>query len=330
MVTTRQQYTEAFGVFQAFTLGTVLLVGACLAMPIQMLPLRALTNPTADKAMWIAEAILYLVLAWWFSRNLIGAVTGLLIGFATRFAASTLIFLLSQITLTQIFTADGSKGVLHMVAVVIAVLALLLSFRALLVNLGLTHTQAAKDNGKKTRMAFDNRVLTSAPAKPSAPARVPLVLSPEDGISEITERPATHLQPPADFNPVYARDDVPGTLTIPASVILESVPEAKTILSPGYGIGIRLAYLVPQLPRGTAWLTWKQVFEKGVPPMANVDTARLEPEFTSRWIRLSPKHYVTQVPSSYFKTKKTPPPWLSLPEVEQEADITFKASTGAA
>lgn len=325
MVTTRQQYTEAFGIFQVFTLGTVLLIGACLAIPVQMLPLRALSTPMADMAMWIAEVVLYLALAWWFSRNLTGAVAGLLIGFATRFASSVLIFLLSQISLAQIFTFDGRQGVFHLVAMVIALLALLLSFRPLLVNLGLAQTQAAEENGKKTRMAFDNRVLTPPPAKPAKPAHVPLVLSPEDAISSPTERPPTHLQPPEDFNPIFARDDVPGTITIPASVILESVPEAKTILAPGYGISIRLAYIVPQLPRGTAWLTWKQVFEKGVPPMANVDTARLEPEFISRWIRLAPKHYVMQVPNSYFTTKKTTPAWLSLPEVEQEAEITFKA-----
>lgn len=325
MVTTRQQYTEAFGILQAFTLGTVLLVGACLAIPISMLPLRVLTTQQSDIALWVGEAVLYLVLAWLFSRKLTGALAGLGLGFATRLVASVLIFLLSKISLTQIFTFDGRQGIFHLVAVVEAVLALLLSYRALLVNMGIAQTMAPKDNGKKTRMAFDNRVLTPSPTKPPAPVHIPLVLSPEDGISTVTEKPATHLQPPVDFNPIFARDDMPGMITIPASVILESVPEAKTILTPGYGISIRLAYIIPQLPRGTAWLTWKQVFEKGVPPMANVDTSRLEPEFTSRWVRLSPKHYVTQVPSSYFKTKKTPPAWLSLPEVEQEAEITFKA-----
>jgi len=325
MVTTRQQYTEAFGIFQVFTLGTVLLVGACLAIPVQMLPLSMLSTPHADIALWIVETVLYLALAWGFSRNLVGALVGLGLGFGTRFVAGILIFLLSQTSFSELVVFGGRQGVFHLVAAVIAVLALLLSFRALLVNLGLAQTLAAEENGKKTRMAFDNRVLTPPPAKPAKPAHVPLVLSPEDAISSPTERPMTHLQPPGDFNPILARDDVPGTITIPASVILESVPEAKTILTTGYGISIRLAYIVPQLPRGTVWLTWKQVFEKGVPPMANVDTARQEPEFISRWIRLSPKHYVTQVPSSYFKTKKTTPAWLSLPEVEQEAEITFKA-----
>lgn len=325
MVTTRQHYTEVFGIVQVFTLGTVLLVGACLAIPTQMLPLRALATPTADIAMWIAEVVLYLALAWWFSRSLNGAVAGLLIGFATRFVASVLIFLLSQISLAQIFTFDGRHGVFHLMAMVIALLALLLSFRPLLVNLGLAHTQATEESGKKTRMAFDNRVLTPASAKPAQPAHVPLVLSPGDGTASTAAMPSTHLQPPADFTPVLANEKVTGTITVPVSLILESVPEAKTILAPGYGVSIRLAYIVPQLQRGTVWLTWRQVFEKGVPPMPNVDIARLEPEFANRWIRLAPKHYVTQVPSSYFKTKKTPPAWLALPEVEQEAEITFKA-----
>ncbi|MHB0936767.1 MAG: hypothetical protein ACYDCO_23255 [Armatimonadota bacterium] len=325
MVTTRQQYTEAFGIVQVFTLGTVLLVGACLAIPIQMLPLSMLSTSTADIVLWIVEAVLYLALSWWFSRNTVGVLVGVGLGLGTRFVANILIFLLSSTSFTELFAFGGRQGVAHMVAVVVAVLALVLSFRALLINLGIAQQLAPKDNEKKTRMAFDNRVLTPSPTRPPAPVHVPLVLSPEDGISTPTERPATHLQPPEDFNAIFAREDTPGTLTIPASVILESVPEAKTILAPGYGISIRLAYIVPQLPRGTVWLTWKQVFEKGVPPMANVDTARLEPEFISRWIRLSPKHYVTQVPSSYFKTKKTTPAWLSLPEVEQEAEITFKA-----
>jgi hypothetical protein len=147
----------------------------------------------------------------------------------------------------------------------------------------------------------------------------------DDGETD-TGEPATHLHPPADFNPILAREDITGTITLPASLILESVPEAKTILAPGYGLSIRLAYIVPQLPRGTVWLTWRQVFEKGVPPMPNKDTAKLEEEFINRWIRLFPRNYVLQVPSSYFNSTKTPPAWMKLPEIENESEITFHAT----
>ena len=48
--------------------------------------------------------------------------------------------------------------------------------------------------------------------------------------------------------------------------------------------------------------------------MPNVDTARLEPEFYSRWIRVPARYYALQVPREYYKGKKVPPTWMRLPE----------------
>jgi len=322
MVTSRQHYTEVFGILHAFTLGTVLLVGACLAWPVQMLPLSSLNTPKADSALWIAEGVLYLLLSFLFARNLVGTIAGVVLGFVTRIAASALIFLLVPTNYSELFAFGGGRGLFHALAVIIAVLALAVSFRTLLANFSLSRLTAPAKGGGKTRFAFENRPLPSA-AKPQATAKVPLVLPLEGETQTANGEPATHLYPPEDFTTILPRDDAIGTVTIPAAVILESVPEAKSILNPGYKINIRMSYIVPQLPRATVWLTWRQIFEKGAPPMPNVDTAKLEPEFQNRWVRIHARHYVTQVPRDYFQTKNPTPAWLKLPAVEQEADISF-------
>lgn len=317
MVTTRQQYIQVFGTFQVFTLGTVLIIGACLAWPVQMIPLRPVNTPQADMALWIVETVLYLGFAAFFSRNINGTIAGFVLGFLLRLVASALMFLLVSIPLSKLFVIGGEQGLLHALATAIALLALTLSFRTLLANLGLVKIHTPVEPAGKTRIAFDNRSLPAS--KSRAGAKVPLVLPPEGAAADS----ATCLRPPDDLKPILAQESITGSVTVPASLILESVPEAKSILIPGYGIDIRLAYLVPQLSRGTAWLTWRQVFEKGVPPMPNVDTTRLEQDFIGRWIRLAPRNYITQVPSSYFSTAKSTPVWMKLPPIEQEAEIVF-------
>jgi len=324
MVTTRQHYIVIFGIPQAFTLGAVLIAGACLVWPVQLLPFRALNSPAIDITLWIVEAVLYVGIALFFSRNAGGAIAGLVLGYIIRLAANALIFLLVSLPLADLFVFGGERGLLHALAVVIALLALSLSFRPLLVNIGLPQAKSPVKNGSKTRVAFDNRQLPTSARQQAQSRRSPGGQSEEVGEIISSEQGAA-LHPPADFNPILPREDVAGTLTIQTGILLDSVPEAKSILAPNYGISIRLAYIVPQLPRGTVWLTWRQVFEKGVPPMETVDTTRLEQQFINRWIRLSPRQYITQVPAIYFEKQKTTPAWMKLPAIEQEAEITFES-----
>lgn|GEM_PF-1931391 len=324
MVTTRQHCIQTFGIPQVFTLGAVLIAGACLVWPVRLLPLRALNSPTVDVMLWVVEAVLYLAIALLFSRNANGAFVGVALGFIVRLAANALIFLLVSIPLADLFVFGGERGLLHALAIVIAMLALALSFHHLLANIGLPQAEPSVKNGGKTRVAFDTHP-KPASIRQQAPSRTSPGRPSEEAGETMSSEQGTYLHPPADFNPILPREDVAGTLTIQASLILESVPEAKSILAPNYGISIRLACIVPQLPRGTVWLSWRQVFENGVPPMEKVDTARLEQQFINRWIRLSPRHYITQVPAIYFEKQKTKPAWMKLPAFEQEAEITFES-----
>ena len=303
-------------------LGTILLVGACTAPFLNMLTLPLSTShmQLLDLALWIVEALLYLFLGWLFSRRMVGVVMAFALGFTTRILASMLIFLLVHAPFSALFSISSTYGLSHLLAIIIAVLALALSFRSLLMQFGLKPVQLMSPSGNRVRFSFENAAAVAS--KTTRQVKVPLVLS--DG-SDPQENgvPPTHLHPPDDFPPVLAKDDITGTIDIPASVILESVPEARHILNSAYAIPVRIAFFVPQLPRATVWLTWKQAFEKGVPSIPNVDTARLEPEFFSRWIRIPARYYVTQIPRQHFQATKTPPAWMKLREVEQEADIKF-------
>ena len=314
---TSRQHNEKFGVPQLLALGALLLVGACL-VPVLKIANPAQLNRPLDLALWIVEGLAYLLLGWLLARQAAGAIFALALGFATRIVASVLISLLTKI---PVFAITG-YWIAHLLAVLIAVLALSISFRGLLRRTESTRATKAKD---KVHFSFDRT--TNAPRKAPDPITTPQVplgmeeLSFDDGATEQT----MHLRPPEDFAPVLARNDITGTINIPASVILESVPEARSILNSASAVSVRLAVIVPQMSRATIWLTWQQAFDKGVPAIANIDTAKLEPEFYSRWIRVPARYYVLQVPQEHFKVKKVQPSWMQLPELENEAEITFTA-----
>lgn len=329
---------QAFDAFQLLILGALLFAGAIIGCVMTLVIHDIKGIPTLDIALWVVEGILYLVLAATFARQAAGAIGGLFLGFVTRLVASTLIALLARKP-ESIIAFDGQNWMLHAVAIVVTALAFVIVYRPWLSSMaGGTHrsTSAAKTSapsnapakhapaksGKNSQFNFNTR--------PAAPARnvsssTPYMPGPPLGgvnTGEGEDLPPTHLRPPENFTPVLPREDVIGEVTIPGSIILESVPEAKGLITASTQARIRLAYIVPQLSRGTVWLFWQQVFERGVPSMMGEQVS--DGEFRGRWIAIPPRYYVPQVPRDDFTSVKTPPAWMNLPEVPQEAEIKFQ------
>lgn len=133
-----------------------------------------------------------------------------------------------------------------------------------------------------------------------------------------------HLRPPDDFMPITPTENVFGAVTIPGHVVLASVPEAAVVITPDQSVTIRLAFLVPQLNRAVAWLTWQQIFNRE--PEGGGEPTALS--LRDRWVRIPAQYYVLQVPPEYYERKRTSSAWLSLPEVPQEANLRFEESCG--
>ncbi len=106
-------------------------------------------------------------------------------------------------------------------------------------------------------------------------------------------------------------------------VVLESVPESKEFLEPDTLVNFPIAYLIPQLHRGTAWLTWEQLFGRSGAESANPIPVEREAEFRHRWVRLYAKYYVSQIPPELFNSKKSAPSWFRQTEVPQEHGVKF-------
>ncbi|HOF87521.1 MAG TPA: hypothetical protein PLZ36_05370, partial [Armatimonadota bacterium] len=321
-----------FGLMQGFSLGTLLLLGGLLAVPMVKFGwARTISDlapatliPLLVGLLWLLEVLLYALIAGLLSRNLLVALSGAVLGFITRFV----VFLLMGILVSSqngvefsetLIGMDGSSWAYRALAMLVTGTMLLLPFRRMLqTGYGLIDAPApAPSVSRAKQFSFASKaprtghyqIVRSAPATPAAPA---------PAAPAAPRHPV--VQPPENFTPAIPRDNVFGTVSVPASVILASVPEAQPFLEAEKPVTIHLAYLVPQLQRCTAWLIWQQIFSApggGARPTGEQADAGVR----DRWVKISPKYFITQVPREYFEIQRIPPAWMRLPAVPQESQF---------
>jgi len=297
---------------------------------VQNLPLPAFTAA----ALWGVEVVLYALFAGLWSRQALLTVLGIGLGVATRLAANLLIFLLLRVELGTLFKTDNTYWLFHLWSIVLTGLIFLLAYKALIEDLCAILVPTATTATASKKFAFNDKAAapaaeatapplpTAKPVKHVAPSATMTPIFVTD-TKKSEEKVSTLLAPPEGFVPVTPLAGVTGTISLPAKVVLDSVPEAKNLLLANSTVHVPMSYLLPQLPRGTAWLTWQQVFERGL-GVTEQGEARKDTEYQGRWVRIPPKYFVPQLAQSYFTAKKTPPRWMSLPEVPQEAEIRFE------
>jgi hypothetical protein len=321
-----------FGIIQGFSLGTLLLLGALLAVPLTkfgwahsisgLIPEQHLTLFVG--MLWLIEAVLYGVIAGLLSRHLIVTVLGPVLGFITRFI---LFFLMGILVSSQTGVAfsntllgmDSTSWAYRALAILMTCTMFLFPFRRMLqTGCGLIDQPAAAPSSaaRSKQFSFASKaprtghyqIVRSNAMQPSAvPSSAPTSSAPRHPV----------LTPPENFAPVIPRDNVFGTVSVPAAVILASVPEAQPFLEADKPVTVHLAYLVPQLSRGTAWMMWQQIFSApggGARPTSEQADAGVR----DRWVKISPKYFISQVPREYYEIQRVPPAWMRLPEVPQE------------
>ena len=334
MTTTPTIQTErTFGVLHILVLGILLFMGALCAVPLQQIPaLQSLPVPSfIATALWGLEVVLFALFAFLWTRQPLLTVIGIGLGVFTRLLANLLLLLLlPQRPIATLFTPDSAYWLYHLWAIILTCLAFVLAYKALIEDLnGLLVPKVVKASAPK-QFAFNAKPTAPPPdphpvAKPVAKPATPAATSTPIFLTEkkAPEKVSTILAPPEGFVPVALQNGVNGTVSVPAKVILESVPEAKNLLMANSTIHVPLGYITPQLPRGAAWLTWHQVFERGL-GVTEQGEGRKDVEFQNRWVCIPPQYFVTQISQSFFTSRKTPPRWMSLPEVPQEAEIKFE------
>ncbi|OPZ85381.1 MAG: hypothetical protein BWY76_01436 [bacterium ADurb.Bin429] len=323
-----------FGLMQGFSMGTLLLLGGLLAVPMVKFGwARTISDlapttiiPLLVGLLWLLEAIAYALIAGLLSRNILVALSGAVLGFITRF----IVFLLMGVLVSSqngvelsdtLMGMDGPSWAYRALAMLVTGTMLLLPFRRMLqTGYGLIDAPAPSPSASRAKQfSFASKaprtghyqIVRSAPTAQTAPATTAAApTAPRHPV----------IQPPENFTPVIPRDNVFGTVSVPASVILASVPEAQPFLEADKPVTIHLAYLVPQLQRGTAWLIWQQIFSApggGARPANEQADAGVR----DRWVKISPKYFITQVPREYFEIQRIPPAWMRLPAVPQESQF---------
>lgn len=257
-------------------------------------------------ALWGVEIALFLAIAIIIARkDILSAIIVAVLGFLLRFGLLSLFALIVTSSTKTSFTAafgqmQGELWVFRLLAILSSA-AVLLALRPALAGVSSLPTETPTREEPK-RFAF-------------APKAAPNI---ENVTPTRANKQAQHhvtLNPPEGFTPVVPRENVTGMVTIPASVIIESIPEVGQLFEKDAEVGVRLALLVPQLPAATAWLTWQQFdIRREESGHTQLETANLR----DRWVRIPPRYYITQVPPEYFARQQRPTPWMSYPEVPQE------------
>jgi hypothetical protein len=325
-----------FGLIHGFSLGTLLLLSALLAVPLHklgwdwsishLIPYHGLGG-----IFWGVELVLYAVLAWVLSRHLLVTFCGPILGLITRFIVTFLIGLLvsaqSDKPLSDILLMlDREMWLYRVVAILMTAVIMLFPFRQTFQSgFGLLAMPSSGKGGGKTPSATGNKSkqFSFASKAPHTGNYQVTRSSPQGAPSAAPAAAPTRqhiLTPPEGVTPVIPRDNVFGAVSVPASVVLQCVPEAQPFLETDRPVSIHLAYLVPQMPRGTAWLLWQQIFSGGAGTRAD---GGADAGIRDRWVRISPKYYITQVPREYFEMQRTPTAWMRLPEVPQEQQFHF-------
>lgn len=290
-------------------LGTLVLGGALLSVLLDhnfgsFLPAAVDSLFLLSIILWLVEIGIYIVIGRRLGKGMplrIALAVGL--GLGIRIVTSLLTALLlgaAEHAPGAVITAAGGLGWLyHLCALPSAVGTLLLPCRFLLEpdQLQISDVERRKEAEIPTAFSFE-------PAK-----RV--VIQPEVRFQRKKQEPAPEscLQPPTGFTPVTAAKDVDGTVSVPASVLLASVPEAADLLDACTTVPVPLALILPQLRRAELWVTWRQLFPEDAS------------NYCDRWLRIPAMHYALQVPREYFVVEQTTPAWLSREPVAQEAEL---------
>jgi hypothetical protein len=329
-----------FGVIQGFSLGTLLLLSPLLAVMLdkfQLIDMVSKTVPAASLGtfsgiLWLVEAAVYAIIAGVMARHVLIALAGPVLGVMLRFIISLLIGVIISTQNTQeldktLQGMDGASWGFRLLAILMTCAIFFFPLRRLFqTGFGMMAGPAAPVNSSRSKQfSFANKaprtghyqiVRSSTPA-PSATAAAP---SATPSTAPSASRHSV-LTPPENFVPVIPRDNVFGTVSVPAAVVLASVPEAAPFLEADKPVTIHLAYLVPQLSRCTAWLLWQQIFSAPGGGGARALGEQADAGVRDRWVKISPKFFITQVPQEYYQMQRIPPAWMRLAEVPQESQF---------
>lgn len=336
-----------FGVIQGFSLGTLLLLGALLAVPLDKLNIIHNISNLVSKEnlttfiglLWLIEAGVYALIAGLLARHMLIALSGPVMGIMIRFIISLLIGVIisSQNAIALDKTLQGMDSTswgFRLLAMLMTCAIFLFPFRRLFqTGFGLlTSPATAPSLSRPKQFSFASKaprtghyqIVRSTPVAAHQSSSAAAPAAPASSAASSAAAPAASrrpvVTPPESFVPVIPRDNVFGTVSVPASVILASVPEAAPFLDADKPVSIHLAYLVPQLSRCTAWLLWQQIFS--APGGGNRPTSeQADAGVRDRWVKMSPKYFITQVPREYYEMQRIPPAWMRLAEVPQESQF---------
>ncbi|MHB9023175.1 MAG: hypothetical protein ACYC7E_03235 [Armatimonadota bacterium] len=321
------QDEPVFGVFGLVLLGTLMLFTALLALPLHQihivklslgeqislaLPLGQLPGMVI---LWVVEIGAYFSLAWHYSRQMRRAVLGIPLGLLIRVVISALMCVFMTGSQKESFARvflenEGTFWVYHL----LAILGVCVSFVTIFRNLWRGRIDAPGSGSRMKAGGAEARAFAFS----SGRAQSSSVAATSEKFQQAFAS-AHSLTPPADFVLPVPASDVFGVVSIPVSVVLEAVPEAKTLVDAERPVRIQLAYFVPQLARATVWLTWQTIFTGKADDLNRLEAgSEAVALLRDRWIRIPARNYVSQIPKEYFKLSKRSTSWIQLPEVEQE------------
>ncbi|HEY3417974.1 MAG TPA: hypothetical protein VGM23_13920, partial [Armatimonadota bacterium] len=255
------------------------------------------------------------------------ALAGVLIGVLTRVIISVLMSLLmlgpyGESFLRVVLANEGKLWIYHVLAVLFTLLAFMTAFR----NLWQTHfgtkvlASPSHAGSEAKAFAFSTIRSTVLPGSEAAGAS-----------SQQAFASAHSLAPPAGFIRPVPVNDVVGIVSIPVQVVLESVPEARTVLDAQRPVRIQLGLFLPQLASATVWLTWQQIFTGKDDDLNRLDVGyEAIALLRDRWIRIPAHNYIHQIPRDYFRKSKRSASWMRLAQVEQEALFGEESAEGIA
>lgn len=338
------QRARNFGLTQLLTLSTLVVAGVVLAVFLLVIHVGHTTLSAAMiKAippsaavliaitLWVMEILIYALLAWSPSENGLVTLIGIFIGLLTRAAVSIILALVvsnvREASFSQTLWDMGERlWPFRIVAILVAITALAIPFRRSLEDgFGLIgkrknlKSPTAKESTKNATTPNTKTHFTFA----STRAPVPVVVRQVEPPPPQSEEHPEYLAPPRNAPPLPPRESIQGFIEVPRSLILECIPEASWAIGTNGTVPVRLAYVVPQLPRSTVWVTWGQLFEGTVNEAGQRDGDPARVKLRDRWVRIPAKYYIGQVPGEHFQVRKTLPSWLQLPEVAQERDVSI-------
>lgn len=254
-------------------------------------------------ALYVIEAFLYLICGWAMSQGKFKvASVYVLYGLISRVIFSAITALILKQPILDSLTKSSSYYWLdRMIEIIITIIILLLP--ASIIIRMIYHTEYLKENKNKVEQQF-----SFATKKINTDANI-RVFRPEE-VSDTS----THLLPPEGFSPVMPTVGITGAISVPSTIILEAVPEAKDIINIADEIPIELQYIIPQISNATLWLTWQQLFRSEI----------IASKFQDRWVKIPAKYYVFQIPREYYSASIESPVWMTREAVPQENDLNIQ------